>query len=1214
MKRTIFMRLSSILPLLTTSQTEPQSSQINRIRILLVGVLAATGIAAAAEPEKAPTRFAITRVQQTPFLVPLGGKLRSETVLTIANPGPARHAWVRITVAEKRGGVENLGELAVANNLKTVHVPELSMEKETVTFEVFDREDCAGQPLAATTVPQHKVRHWTIYVNHDMHQDIGYTRYQEDLKRPTWPGYLDVVLKAMSDSDGWDDASKARLGMESSFTMYDGALTARNADWIETIKKRVAERRLDWGSGYGDIAQENMSAEELARSCYYSRRHLPDLLGGGCSSVVNMADNNSLCWSVVDTFREAGIKYYTLQLWGCENRPAPLPYLSYVESSRSGRRLLVGNTGDYTKEPFSLKGKDPQGVRDAVEKTLLRLQTSNYPYDAVLCQFSNSDNGRIDPQVYERIRNFNAMGYAYPKMICALPEDFYRHIEGSFAEVVPVVKGNFENWWNYGMGAAAYETAAHKESQDPLAAGEFLATMATVLGASGRYPYENLADAWRNMALYCEHTFGSPDGSLNNQWYWKRNTALAARTLADKVMRESLAAVSSRIPTAGPTIVVYNFLPWNRNDLTRIPLAKLPKHFDLIDNQTGKPAAYELVGENEAVFVATDVPGLGYKTFRVTARTDDPKFSGGVTVAGNVLENRFFKIFFDGTGAIASIRDKMRGDAELVDKAAPFRMNEFVYSRNKDDHRVESAKLSAVVGPLMATMTADGACQGVESLKRSVVLYDAIPRIDFVQDVVKSPSGFGMSAESSGKNWPREEGYFVFPLNVPKFLLRHEMPTGNVRPVVDPNPGTPEQIPGTCADHFTVNRWIDVSNQSDFGVTLSPVDVPLVMYGKRTARNFNVSYKAANPWIYSYAFNNLWWANWQKTQPGRVVFRYSLRPHGGADWLAGGAHRFGAEVCSPLRTCVIPGRQDGVAGLKTTNGQFLKLDQPNVVLTTAKLAEANGQGIILRFNEIEGRKTEVSVDLGLLAPAAVMQTDLVENDRGPLTVNQGVVTFSIDGFSWATLRVMGGRMPPVVAGISAVTAAKGTQVTWTDQQDASQFEVFRGASPDFEAGAGNYLATASNNHFYDRQVDKGVNGRYFYRVRAVRAGSKGPLSTAAQAAVGELVDTMPPSAPRVSAQALRYDKITLSWEPSTDNVAIKAYEVYRDNKKIADVEPFYLSWYDFDTVAGQEYSYTVKAVDEAGNRSEASRESRVGTQGFTVPDPARPSCPGTNKK
>ncbi|MGD0898717.1 MAG: glycosyl hydrolase-related protein [Thermoguttaceae bacterium] len=1183
--------------------------QTNKIFILLVCLFA--GIAAAAEPEKAPTKFAITRVQQRPFLVQQGGKLRAETVLTIANPDPARKAWVRISLPDKPVVIENVGELTTGNDLKTVHVPELQNDQEKVTFEVFDREDCAGEPLASITQAQQKIRHWTIYVNQDSHQDIGYTSYQEDLKKKAYPNSLDIVLKAMSDSDGWDEASKARFGMESSFTMYDGVLPSRNADWIEALKKRVAERRLIWGAGYGDLAQENMSAEELARSCYVSLRHLPDMLGGGRSTLAFMADNNSLCWSVVDLFHEAGIKYYILQLWGGESRWSAPAALFYVEGNRTGNRLLVYNAGDYTKEPFLLKSGTAERVRDAVAQKLMSLNgNTGYPYDAFLCQFSNGDNGRMDTMVYQRIKDYNALGYAYPRMICALPEDFFHHIEKHFAAAIPVVRGNFENWWNWGVGSTAYETSAHKSNQDRLAAGEIAATWAIALAAPMRYPYENLADAWRNMALYSEHTWGSNGSGVDKQWYWKRNTALAAESLANQVLRQSLVAVSSRIPTTTQTVVVYNFLTWNRSDLAKVALAHLPKHFDLIDGQTGKSVTYEKAGDTEAVFVAADVPGLGYKTFNVISRADEPKFRGEVTAGNKKMENRFFRIEFDQTGAITSILDKTRDDAELVDKDAPYRMNEFLYIQGKGrtEHRVTSSTFRAEAGPVMATMTADGACQGVESLKRSVILYDAIPRIDFIEDVVKSPSGFGLL--KSGEI--NEEGYLVFPVKVSNFLLRHEMPTGNVRPLVDPNSGPQEQLPSTCTDHFTVNRWIDVSNQSDFGVTLSPVDVPLVMYGKTTPRNFNTAYKTSKPWIFSYAFNNLWYTNFQKTQPGRVVFRYSLRPHGGADWLAGGAHRFGAEVCSPLRTCVIAGRQEGVAGLKTTNGQFFKLDQPNVVLTTAKLAEANGQGIILRFNEIEGRKTEVSVDLGLLAPAAVMQTDLVENDRGPLTVNKGVVTFSIDGFSWATLRVMGGRIPPVVAGISAVTTANGTQVTWTDQQDASQFEVFRGASPDFEAGAGNYLATVSSNHFYDRQVDKGVNARYFYRVRAVRAGSKGPLSTAAQAAVGELVDTTPPSAPRVSAQALRYDKITLSWEPSTDNVAIKAYEVYRDDKKIADVEPFYLSWYDFDTVAGQEYSYTVKAVDEAGNRSEASPESRVSTRGFTVPDPAWPSLP--NKK
>jgi hypothetical protein len=1179
-------------------------SDIRRM-IAGLGVFAAAGGLAAQERGPQPAGpLAIAKIEQTPWIVKRGNALMTQTVLTLANAGGARDAWARIAPAGKAAVVEPLGTVAAGSGSKTVHVPELEKDGDRVTFELFDNAGCAGAPLASRAEPQKKIRRWLLFINQDMHQDIGFTHYQEDLKRTIWPGYLDVALKAMSDSDGWDEASKVRLGAESSFQFYDSALPSRNADWVETLKTRIAERRLNWGAGYGDVAQENMSAEELARSCYYSLRHLPDMLGGGGSPVAVMADNNSLCWSAVDAFREAGIRHYTLQLWGGESRWSAPARLFYVEGNRSGNRLLVCNAGDYTKDPFSMRKGTAESVRDAVGRTLMSLQGDpKYPYDAFLCQFSNGDNGRVDPTVYERVRGFNAFGYAYPKMRCALPEDFYRHIESQFADAVPVVRGNFENWWNYGVGSTAYETAAYKANQDRLAAAEILATLAVVLGAPGRYPYEDLADAWRNMVLYAEHTWGANGSAVDKQWCWKRNTALAAEALAGKVLRESLAAVSSRIPAAGKTVVVYNLLPWPRSDLARVPLADLPEHFDLVDNETSKPVIYERLGKAEAVFVAADVPALGYKTFGVTPRADEPKHPAGVTAAQGVLENRFFKISFDAAGAIASILDKIRGNAELVDKEAPYKMNEFLYCRGKTEHRVESAKLSAAVGPVMGTLIADGSCPGVESLKRSVVLYDAIPRIDFIQDVVKSPSGFGITKDCA------EEGYFVFPVKVPNFLLRHEMPAGNVRPLVDPNPGPPEQLPTTCTDHFTVNRWVDVSNQADFGVTLVPADVPLVMYGKRTPRHFNVAYKAAKPWIYSYAFNSLWCTNFQKTQPGRVVFHYSLRPHGGADWLSGGAHRFGAEVCGPLKTCVVAGRQAGRPGFQAAQGQFIAVSPPNVVLTIVKLAEANGQGIILRFNELEGRKTEVTVDLGLLAPASAVRTDLVENDRGPLAVNGGKVTFGIDGYSWSTIRVLGGQAPPAVAGVSAVTTAGGTQVTWADQPDASQFEVFRGAAPDFKPGAGAYLVTVSANHFYDRQVRSGLTGQYYYRVRAVRAGAKGPFSEAAKAAAGALADAAPPSAPRVSARALRYDKIDLRWEPAADNVAVKAYEVHRDDAKIADLEPLFLSWIDFDTVPDKDYRYTVIALDEAGNRSAAGDACKVSTRGFVVPDPQSPAYP-----
>ena len=81
--------------------------------------------------------------------------------------------------------------------------------------------------------------------------------------------------------------------------------------------------------------------------------------------------------------------------------------------------------------------------------------------------------------------------------------------------------------------------------------------------------------------------------------------------------------------------------------------------------------------------------------------------------------------------------------------------------------------------------------------------------------------------------------------------------------------------------------------------------------------------------------------------------------------------------------------------MAAAKGQFITINKDNVVLTTAKLAEANGEGTILRFNETLGQDTKVTVDLNFLHPGAVIETDLVENDRSPLSLNKGTVSFTI---------------------------------------------------------------------------------------------------------------------------------------------------------------------------------------------------------------------------
>ena len=1172
--------------------------------VLLMGLVPVVG--GAAEPKAgAAGSLSIASISQTPWILKDDGQLKVEVVLHVRNTGSAREGWVRITVPGKAPCVEAAGELAPGDNKLTVRHPELGKDGDKVAFELFGGRTCEGPPLAARVEALGKTRHWTVYVNHDMHQDVGYTAHQEDLKRRIWPGYLDKTFQHIADSDAWDEPSKARRGIESSMLLYDSALLARDADWIEMLKRHIANRRIGYSATFGSLAQENMSAEELARSCYYSRRHLHDMLGGGCAAVANMADNNSLCWSAIDTLVGAGIRYYTLRLWGGESRWRRPAALYYVEASRSGKRLLVYDYGDYTKEPFGLKTGKIESVRPAVARRLMDLQRDpKYPYDAFLCQFTNSDNGPTNPAVYRAVKDFNALGYEYPRMICALPEDFYRHVEERFGKDIPVLRGHFENWWNWGVGSTARETAAHKTTQETLAAAELLATVACAAEPGRRYPYEDLATSWKNMVLYAEHTWGSNGSGVDNQWFWKRNTALQPQVTAAKVLRESMADLHARIPAAGRSIVVWNFAPWKRTDVARLASAGLPERLSITDVETGRPAALQRTNDGQIAFLATGVPAVGYKTFRVV-ETASPASPGGriedrPSASGDRLENRFYRVTFDPNGSVSSIVDKLRGSAELVDADCPHRLNEFVYwYQTKVPFAVTKAKLTPHVGPVMATMTAEGACFGVDSMKRTVILYRDLPRIDFVNDVVKSPSGFP-------RGWPKEEGYFVFPLNVPGFLLRHELPAGNVRPLVDPNPGQPEQLAGSCTDHYTVSRWVDVSNQKDFGVTLSCASAPLMMYGGRRARTFDVGYKAARPWLYCYVFNNLWYTNFQKTQPGRVVFRYSLRPHAGGDWLAGGAHRFGIETNSPLRAGVIGAAQKGRAGFDGAGGGLLAIDQPNVMLIAAKLAEANGEGVILRFNEIEGKRTNVTVDLARFAPQAVIETDLVENDRAPLALSGTKVSFTISSYGPATLRLTFGKAPPAVANAKAVTDQYGTHVTWAVAAGAAHYEVCRGTSADFAPGAGTYLASVNVNHFLDRQVHNAVKGKYYYKVRAAGPGRKGPFSPAAAATAGAINDTTPPAAPVLYAKALRFDKVALSWETPADDVAVKGYRLFRDGSQFAEIPAVYNSWMDLRTDPNKEYEYSVRAVDEAGNVSEQGG-AKVSTHGFVVPPDTPPA-------
>ncbi len=90
--------------------------------------------------------------------------------------------------------------------------------------------------------------------------------------------------------------------------------------------------------------------------------------------------------------------------------------------------------------------------------------------------------------------------------------------------------------------------------------------------------------------------------------------------------------------------------------------------------------------------------------------------------------------------------------------------------------------------------------------------------------------------------------------------------------------------------------------------------------------------------------------------------------------------------------------------------------------------------------------------------------------------------------------------------------------------------------------------------------------------------------------IGAGSDTQPPTTPAgVIANATSAHEISLSWQPSTDNVGVTSYVVYRADVQIARVVG--TSHVDSELEPNARYCYSVVASDAAGNESPHSEES-----------------------
>jgi alpha-mannosidase len=931
-----------------------------------------------------------------------GGILRQVIEAVVYNAGTERAGTIRVDFGGEQWDVQ-LPEIGLGPNRHLVLVPEVTASTPALLTLLTGGESFSA---AADVEPQRK---WRVYISPHTHTDIGYSASQPaimNLHRRILDGAVDACERLPDFTWNCEIAWQA-----------ENYAAGRPQAKVDALMDLMREGRIGLHGTYMNMLTGLCSHEELNRLFYFAKGLQREQ--GVPVSAATITDVPTCVGSLPAALAGSGIPYFSQ---GINGYRAPFLLRTDVTSpfwweGPDGSRVLTYLAAHYGQMGALRLQYNCDEVRKTLPGLLRGYEQTGYPFDAVFLYGAYPDNAPFDARFAEVAAEWNA-AWAYPRIILCRDEEYFEYMLQNYADRIPVFKGDAGAYWEDGAASSAFETAMNRKTHESLPTAEKLHACTALLGSAEPYPATDLRQAWSDVMWYDEHTWGShrsvsapahPD--VAEQWAYKIEPAYRASSSVDAMIKSGMERLAGLVQTGSrPAILVFNPLSWSRTDLATVVISgalSRQKAIELIDIRTGKRIPAQRTGGTstrpEYAFVAEDVPPLGYRLYEAAPSTvtADPQIS---PIARGVFENRFFRLRLDpATGAVSSIFDKRLG-TELLDPESPYGANQYLYvagsGANRQMHALESVTVGSTAsrpafseaaaldpaaipaaGPVRKRVIVQGQTLHTPRLESEIVLYENLPRIDFIDRLLKE------------ETVDKEAVYFAFPFAARPPVFSYEGPDSIVQPASD-------MLKGACLDWFAVQHWVDVYGPSA-GMTLASPDSPLVCLGDITVGMDLREFDPPTGGIFAYVMNNSWDTNYRAAQGGEVAFRYSLQSHSGR-FDAQEATRFGWGSANPLQTVTIPANQDGP--LAGPVASFCVLAPGNVVLLAFKEAE-DGNGWILRLWEVEGESATATLRFPLWEVTRAALTNLVEEDGESLPVMRGIVFVPVGAHAVVTVRI-----------------------------------------------------------------------------------------------------------------------------------------------------------------------------------------------------------------
>ena len=189
---------------------------------------------------------------------------------------------------------------------------------------------------------------------------------------------------------------------------------------------------------------------------------------------------------------------------------------------------------------------------------LVELENSDYPYDFTVLSWTLWDNSPLDADVPFAVKAWNEK-YAYPKVIISGGHEIMSMIEEKYGKQLPVVTGDYTEYWTDGIGTAAGLTSKNRTAKERLVQAETVWSLLADGKKASRFDFD---EGWRYILLGSEHTwcFENPTEPYFQDAIWKVKQSYfhEAENRSQDMMAESLAPITDKSdgalgPKEGPS-------------------------------------------------------------------------------------------------------------------------------------------------------------------------------------------------------------------------------------------------------------------------------------------------------------------------------------------------------------------------------------------------------------------------------------------------------------------------------------------------------------------------------------------------------------------------------------------------------------------------------------------------------------------------------------